>query len=748
MENLHYQTTFEPGPHVTSLDTLMNLAGELVRNRNQLLQAINCDDKQLLKNTSQGIDKVTSEIQEQIIRTQSQPMSTLFDTLPGVVKDIVRQSMTGLLSDSNSDVFWTTDIDMNITYVSPSVHSIRGYSVEEIISMKVKDQLTPESWSLAKKALKEELEIERKQEKHMHRSRALELEFRHKDGSTVWSETRMCFIRGPKGEAIGILGVSHDITKQKQSEETLAKTRSLLLAAVEQTPAGVIIADAPDVQILLANSAALRIRGQATVSLTDIPMELHPQNWQTYHPDGTLFKPEDLPLSRAVIDGVTSENIPIIIRRNDGEKRWVLANAAPIRNKEGKIVAGVVVFSDISEQRRAEEERRNLEDQLRRAQKMEAIGTLAGGIAHDFNNILSAIMGYAELSQISLSEENKVSGYLSEIHRAANRAAELTRQILTFSRQTDHKLKPVIVNVIVKEVLKLIRATLPATIEIKQEIKSDALVSGTPSQIHQILMNLCTNAGYAMQEEGGVLTVKLTDIKVDDNVMYRSKGLTPGPYLNLTVSDTGHGIASDMLDRVFDPFFTTKERGKGTGMGLAVVHGIVKSYGGTIYVKSKPGQGSVFTVLLPALDSNMETDSADDRAAPPRGNEHILFVDDEPVLVEVGEIMLKRLGYKVTTRTSSVEALSLFREQPDRFDLLITEMTMPHLTGYKLARKMINIRSTIPVILCTGFSKLIDEQDAKSLGISEFIMKPIVLNDLAFAVRRALDHGTDKQLEE
>jgi CheY-like chemotaxis protein len=266
---------------------------------------------------------------------------------------------------------------------------------------------------------------------------------------------------------------------------------------------------------------------------------------------------------------------------------------------------------------------------------------------------------------------------------------------------------------------------------------------GDPTQIHQILINLCTNAGHAMREKGGILEVALRTVELETNSESGSEQLAPGTYLNLTVSDTGHGIPLGIQDRVFDPFFTTKKREEGTGMGLAVVHGIVKSYGGAIYVSSKPGKGASFKVLLPAIESKMETDDEIHRAVPPKGNERILFVDDEPPIVELGENLLKSLGYRVVTRTSSVEALELFRARPDRFDLLITDMTMPNMTGDKLAEAVMSINKETPVILCTGFSNKIDEPRAKAMGISEFIMKPIIRRDLAAAVRRSLDQSKD-----
>ncbi len=643
-----------------------------------------------------------------------------------------------LLAENATDVIWTADMNLNMTYVSPSVRRVRGFTVEEILSQRPEDQLTPESLALAIRVLSEELEREGSGGEDLFRARTIEVESRCKDGSTTWSETKLDFVRDSDGKPVGVLGVSRDISDRKRSEEELANTQSLLLASIEQTAAGIIIADAPDVRIRLANSAALGIRGAASVDLTEIPMELHPEHWQTYHPAGTPFEPQELPLSQAVLLGKTSKNVEMIIQSGGAEDRWVSANAAPVRNREGEIVAGVVVFSDVSELKQAEEEKKELEIQLLQAQKMEAMGTLAGGIAHDFNNILSGIIGYTELSQMSVPKGSGASHYLGNILRAGERAKDLVQQILTFSRQTEQKLRPVSVHIIVREALKLLRASLPSTIEIRQNIASDLLVMGDPTQIHQILMNLCANAGHAMQEGGGVLEVDLRNVELDSDSASRHPDLVIGPYLILTVGDDGHGMPPKVMERIFDPFFTTKERGEGTGMGLAVVHGIVKSYGGAIHAHSEPGKGSRFQIFLPAIAGGLEPDEAVEEILP-KGTERILFVDDESALTEIGEEMLESLGYEVVTKTNSLEALDLFREQPERFDLVITDMTMPQMNGDKLARELLAIRRDLPIVLCTGFSRRITEAKAKEMGIRRLLMKPLLLRDLAHNVRAVLD---------
>jgi len=394
---------------------------------------------------------------------------------------------------------------------------------------------------------------------------------------------------------------------------------------------------------------------------------------------------------------------------------------------------------EIEERKQAEEEKYRLHEQLQQAQKMEAIGTLAGGIAHDFNNILSAIIGFSELAINEAPKETKLYENMEQVLKAGHRAKDLVKQILAFSRKGAQEEKPVSVVPIVEEVLKLLQASLPATIEIRQSYGTDlGAVMADPTQLHQVLMNLCTNAAHAMREKGGVLDVKLSRIDLDSEFAAIHTVVKPGPHVKLTVSDTGHGMSPEVLKKIFEPYFTTKERGEGTGMGLAVVLGIVESYGGTITAKSELGKGAAFDVLIPILDATAEKKYEEPKMLP-SGTERILFVDDEQFLIDIADQMLTRLGYNVTTRISSVEALKLFESDPDRFDLVITDMDMPNMSGDSLAQTLIKIRSDIPIILCTGYSDRIDKKRAKGLGIKAFAMKPIVMRDVAVIVRKVLD---------
>jgi nitrogen-specific signal transduction histidine kinase/ActR/RegA family two-component response regulator len=386
-------------------------------------------------------------------------------------------------------------------------------------------------------------------------------------------------------------------------------------------------------------------------------------------------------------------------------------------------------------------ERYQIESLLRQGQKMEAIGTLAGGIAHDFNNILGAIMGYTEMALTNPKLDDRLRRYLNQVYTAGERARDLVKQILAFSRQSDQKPRPLRVSPIVQEVLKLLRASLPTTITIRQDIQSDMdTVLADPTQLHQILMNLCTNAAHAMRETKGELKVSLVPVEIKPrDALIIHHGLTPDMYLKLTVSDTGAGIAPDIMDRIFDPFFTTKKPAEGTGMGLSVVYGIIKGYNGAITVETELDKGTEIHVYLPLLMETKSEQEIDKTVFIVGGKERVLFVDDEENLVLLGKDMLTGLGYEVAGRTSSVEALEVFRVKPRYFDLVITDMTMPNMTGVDLAKDILMIRPDIPIILCTGFSDMISEEKAKNIGIRKFIMKPLLKNSLAMTIREVLD---------
>jgi len=406
---------------------------------------------------------------------------------------------------------------------------------------------------------------------------------------------------------------------------------------------------------------------------------------------------------------------------------------SPVQDEVGTIQNYVIILRDVSHEAK-------LEKQLRQVQKMEAIGALAGGIAHDFNNILAPILGYAELALRKISKDDPFRNNFELIFNSARRATELVKQILTFSRQTEQERRTVQAVPIVKEVLKLLRASLPSTIEIRRKITPEAASSkilADPTQIHQIVMNLCANAGYAMRKKGGVLDVSMAVVNLDAGFISQYPSLKPGPHVRLSISDTGIGMDEKTRQRIFEPYFTTKPQGDGTGMGLAVVYGIVKNHGGAISVYSEPGTGSIFHVFFPAIKAKAPP-NVNLPPTIPTGTERILFVDDEQSMVRMGQEMLNQLGYTVSVRYSSIDALEAFRAKPDQFDLIITDQTMPNMTGTDLAGEILKIRSDIPIILCTGFSELIDEKEAKSMGFGGFLMKPILMADMANVIREVL----------
>ncbi|MGD8266805.1 MAG: response regulator [Desulfobacterales bacterium] len=433
--------------------------------------------------------------------------------------------------------------------------------------------------------------------------------------------------------------------------------------------------------------------------------------------------------------------IECVNRTLKGRSRHLMIRSSIPPGYENTWAKVFVSAFDLTGRIQAEEEKKKLEKQLRQAQKMEAVGTLAGGIAHDFNNILSAVIGFTEMVIDDAPPASTLRRNMEQVLQAGMRAKHLVQQILAFSRQSEQELRPIKLKQVIVEACELLRASLPATIGIRTRLRTDAFTLSDPTQMHQVLMNLGTNAGHAMRERGGTLTIELEE--VSDAAAWRRDHpeLTAEAYVRLRVGDSGGGIPAAIIDRIFDPFFTTKEITEGTGMGLAVVHGIVKSHKGLITVASRPAKGTTFTILLPQIVPPVphRRSSCDDL---PTGREHILFVDDEAALVDLSTQLLERLGYRVTACTSSREALAKFKAAPEDIDLVITDMTMPQLTGKELAQEMLHARPTLPIILCTGFSEIITEETAKQAGIKTFILKPIIMKELADAIRRALDQDT------
>jgi PAS domain S-box-containing protein len=538
-----------------------------------------------------------------------------------------------------------------------------------------------------------------------------------------------------------VIVVVVDISDRKLAEEELAKVQALLLAAVEQTPAGILIADAPDVTIRVANAAALGIRGETTEPLTDIPVELHPEHWQVFHPDGTRFAPEELPLSRAILEGKTSRNVEAVIRRKTGEDRWVLANAAPVRNARGEIVAGVVVFPDVTELKRAEEERRNLETQLLQAQKMESLGLLAGGIAHDFNNLLMGILGNAGLALSEAGIGPSVRTMIERIETAARRAADLTNQMLAYSGKGKFLVEPLSLASLVEEMAHLLETSITKKAVLRLDCDPDTpAIEADAAQVRQVIMNLITNASDALGEDEGVIAIRTGAMDADRGLLSRSylgDRLDPGRYAFVEVADSGCGMDGSVREKIFDPFFTTKFTGR--GLGLAAVLGIVRGHEGSVAVDSRPDRGTTVTVLFPPTDSPVRRIEAPAPVAYGwRGKGTILVVDDEESVRDVAAAILEQSGFTVITATDGLEALEAYRQRCGEIVVILLDMTMPRMDGGQALRELREIGADAPIVLSSGYSE--EDMMGRVAGedVAGFIQKPYMPSALIEKIRSVI----------
>jgi PAS domain S-box-containing protein len=541
-------------------------------------------------------------------------------------------------------------------------------------------------------------------------------EWRHRraDGSDLDAEVSLTAVE--LGGSTHVQAIVRDISGRKQTEGQLAR----LATAVEHADEDIMITDAHGA-IEYVNPAFERITGYARGEvLGKTPRVLR---------SGAHGADFYAGLWRTLSDGRTWLG-RFTNRRKDGALILEDASISPILDREGRVLGYVSVKRDVTRQV-------HLERHLVEARKMDALGTLAGGIAHDFNNILSAILGSVDLGLRAVSPDSKPARHLGNIRLAASRAAELTRQILAFSRRAPQESRPTDLRVVVEETLNLLRASLPTTIEIERRLTAERAVQADATQIHQVLMNLGANAGLAMREGGGVLAVALEDVTVGAALADQRPGLVPGPYVRLTIADTGQGMSPEVLARAFEPFYTTRPHGEGTGMGLAVVHGIVRNHGGTIHVVSSPGAGATFTIHLPALGQAVAA-APPVFERPPRGTERVLLVDDEEFHLDVTQELLVELGYRVTCCADGREALERIAEAPAGFDIVLTDVTMPRLTGDALLRELRRLEVSMPVILCTGFGDQWTLEGARAQGAQGLLLKPVALWDLATAIRQAL----------
>ncbi len=528
-----------------------------------------------------------------------------------------------------------------------------------------------------------------------------------------------------------------DISQRKQAEQSLRESEQKFRTLLDNQKSAVFLHKLlPEgfSCFSMVNAYAIGHYGYSqeefmTLTPADITIERGARNWGRSNLREELLAQKSLEFETTHI-------------KKSGEQFPVEISSSIIDLQGTKYILSTV--RDITEKRQAEEQRLELEEQLRQKYKMEAVGVMAGGIAHDFNNILAIILGNVELSLLKLSAQDEIYPRLGAAKTAILRARDLVQQILTYSRRGEQNLKPLELPFIVDETLKLLRSTIPATIEIKTAISQHHVtVKADATQIQEVLINLCNNAVHAMDDHG-VLQVNLESVQLGQTDIPAMSGLLPGKFAKLSIQDSGPGMKPEILEKIFDPFFTTKIVGEGTGMGLAVVHGIIESHGGFTRVSSYPGHGSTFDVYFPVTETNkLEINPVVHEL--PKGNEEILFIDDEEMLADIWSQILREYGYRVTTEITSDKALEIFKANPDRFDLVITDQTLPNLSGKNLIKALLDIRPDLPTILCTGYSNKIDAEEAEEIGIKAFCMKPLEQSELVQTIRQVLDKNESVQ---
>lgn len=778
----------------------------------------------------------------------------------GIARDITERKRTEqalreseakyrLLAENATDVIWTVDMNLNVTYVSPSVYRARGYTVEEIMAMKLTDQLTKNSIALATRVLSEELAVEAQKDRDLKRSRKLELEFIRKDGSPYWSEVNLTFIRDPKGKAVGILGVSRDITESKRAVEGLQESEKKFRVLTETAASGIFIhqggkflyvnpASAAmtgynreellemnfwdiihmDYQNLVKERAEAQQRGEQVpsryetkiltknveerwidltvgminfegnpailgtyfditeqkraeeallesmakyrqlvehapigiyeidlnklkfLSVNDVMCEImgySKEEFFSLSPYTLLMEESKITLAERMKKLLAGEKVPdsveLKLRAKNGREFWALINSK-LFYQDGKPYKAQVVAQDISERKR-------LEEQLTQSQKMEAVGQLAGGVAHDFNNLLTVIKGYSQLSLLDLKENDPQWANLQEIEKATQRASDLTRQLLAFSRRQILDLKVLDLNTLLKDLNKMLRRIIGEDIELVTLLAGDlGRVKVDPGQIEQVVLNLAVNARDAMPS-GGKLTIETANVVLDEGFAESHMGVTPGCYVKLSVSDTGIGMSPQVKEKIFEPFFTTKEKGKGTGLGLSTVYGIVKQSSGNIWVYSEPGHGTTIKIYLPIAEEEVDAQYRRYETDPlPKGNETVLLVEDEASVRDLASRFLRQQGYTVLEASNGDEALHMaLKPSGSKIHLLFTDMVMPQMSGRALVQELKCLKPDIKVLYTSGYT----DNAIVHHGILEhgthFLQKPFSLNTLSHKVREALD---------
>ena len=657
--------------------------------------------------------------------------------------------------ETSEDGIAITDLAGNITYVNRAMLNLLGYSsLEEVMRKHATAFWADEDKARdIGKALKEEGRW------------SGELLAKRKDGTTFPVALSAHTATDEQGNPLCLMAAGRDITERKENEEKLAQYQQHLEKLVEQRTQELKRANA-QLQAKIADlEGAQRALRRSEASLEEAQRLARMGNWEwdletneLYCSEGVLRQfgmnfeeldnnyqsflkfvhPEDRAATEDKMRKALREKLPCAFDNRivlpDGDIRVVRQHVDVQLSEDGRPLRMVGTVQDITEQKR-------MEQSHRQAQRLEALGTLAGGIAHDFNNILGAILGFTDMAYKDAEEGSRLREDLGEVLNAAHRAADLVSQIVTFGRQTKEERRPIHLHHIIKEALRLLEATLPASIEIREYLETDSgAVLGNPSQIHQVIMNLCTNAFQAMKDKGGRLFVGLTRTEIDQAHAANVADLEVGPYVKITVADTGHGMDRKTLERIYDPFFTTKQAGEGTGLGLSTVHGIVQIHGGAITAQSAVGEGTAFNIYLPRVEKLGGVREENETCLTEGGTERILVVDDEQTLVRFMEQALKRLGYSVTGTHSGVDALSLFRARPDAYDLIVTDLNMPKLSGERLTEEILRTREDIPIIVATAFGENLSPDRAARLGVCRILSKPYTTQRLAEAVREVLDH--------
>lgn len=622
------------------------------------------------------------------------------------------------LFEGMRDAYGSIDMKGSIVDANKAFCEMMGYSLEELRKLAY-EELTPEKWHTVEK------EIFEKQVLLRGYSDIYEKEAIHKNGTVFPVELRTFLIKDKSGKAQGISAIARDISKRKKAEKDIGEREELLNKSQEMASIGSFVWDMITNKITWSRNM-YKIYGYDEESFTGDLFEI---SNQLIHPDDDERANKEI---SETIEKTSAWDSEFRIIRPDGKERIIRSKGEVERDADGKQIRCYGINQDVTE-------KKEMESQLQHAKKIESIGTLAGGIAHDFNNILSPIMLHAEMAMAELPPDDPLQQCMKEIFTAGERARNLVKQILTVARKRSEKRTVLKLSFIINEAFNFLRSTIPATIDIQYNIRSEKdTVLADPTQLNQIIMNLCTNAAHAMREKGGLLEIILDNENLSSREAKRFFNLKQGKYVKLSIRDNGTGMSPDILGRIFEPYYTTKRAGEGTGLGLATVHGIVQNYGGDITVESTVGKGTAFHVYLPLVDAEIQVDP-ENRLEIQKGTESILLVDDEKAAVDITQKMLEKFGYKVTSTTSSREALEIFLGNPAAFDLVITDMTMPNMTGDELAKEILSSAPEMPVILCTGFSDNINEEKSKSLGIRCFILKPIIMNKLAKKIREVLD---------